>query len=75
VFEIIGKGGKDLNPLPPENARKATAETDRAAGGDAMCERFEAEARTTVKLHLSVVNLLLEVAIGARRWSFERLRV
>jgi len=42
----------------------------RAAAGDAKRERFEAKVRTVVEL-----CLLLEDAIGARSWSFERLRV
>ena len=59
MFKIISKGGKDSNPLPLENARKATTEMGRAVGGDAMRERFEAEAGATVELCLLVVNLLI----------------
>jgi len=65
VFEIIGKEGKDSNPLPPENAGKTTIETGRAACGEAMRERFEVKAGATGELCLPVVNLLLEVTIGA----------
>jgi len=74
VLEIIGKRGKDSNPLPLKNAGKATAKTGRAAGGDAKRERFEAKAGAAVELCLPLVNLLLELVIGAGSWSFERLR-
>jgi len=45
-FEIMGKEGKDSNPIPPRNAGKAAAEMGRAeaAVGDAMRERFEVGA-------------------------------
>ena len=29
-FEIMGKGGKDSNPIPPRNAGNIAAETDKA---------------------------------------------
>jgi len=73
----MGKGGRDLNPLPPRNARKITAETSRAevAGSDAMRGRFEVGAQVAVELCLPVVNLLPEVTIGAGSLRFERFRV
>jgi len=42
------------------------ADTGRveAAGGDTMRGRFEVRARVAVELHLPVVNLLPEDAIG-----------
>jgi len=67
VFEIIGKGGKDSNPIPPRDAGISTADTGRVVGGDTMLGRFEDRARVAVELHLPV-------AIEARSLSFERLR-
>ena len=67
IFEIIGKGGKDSNPIPPRNTEIDAANTGRAeaAGGHAMRGRFEVRARVAVELRLPV-NLLLEVAIESR---------
>jgi len=75
VFEIIGKGGKDSNPIHPRDAGITAADTGRAeaAVGDAIQGRFEVEARVVVELRLPMVNLLLEDAIEA--WGFERFRV
>ena len=67
VFKIIGKGGKDSNPIPPRDVGISTADTGRAVGGDTMLGRFEDRARVVVELHLPV-------AIEARSLSFERLR-
>jgi len=73
----MGKGAKDLNPLPLKNAGNTTAEMGRAevAGGDAMRGRFEVGARVAVELRVSVVNSLPEVAIGAKSLRFERFKV
>ena len=66
IFEIISKGGKDSNPIPPRDAGITAVDTRRAeaAGDDAMRGRFEVGARVVVELRLLVENLLPEDAIG-----------
>jgi len=66
VLKIIGKGGKDLNTIPPRDVGITVADMGRAeaAGGDAMRGRFEVGARVVVELRLLVENLLPEDAIG-----------
>jgi len=45
-FEIMGKGGKDSNPIPPRNAGNIAAETGRveAVKGGAMLVCFKVGA-------------------------------
>jgi len=58
-FEIIGKGGKKLNPIPAEDTENNVVDTGRAIGGDARHERLVAEVEEKVVLRFTGTRKLL----------------
>ena len=71
-FEIIGKGGKELNPVPAEDIGRAIVDADRTAGDAARRERLVAEGEEPVVLRFTGTRELLpEDAIAEGSWICE----